>query len=133
MEPTHVSARDPRQLYLDEKVYWLREFIVDLPGKGAHRIQRIFVVRNDQLMPFDKNLGPEWLHAGCPLAQMYAGFEYSVGEVMEIAENMRACKPEPEEPRPLGELWLRQREEERELKAHRSVIPLGSGPAIQRS
>lgn len=114
-------------LRLDEKVWQLIETVRDKPRFGPHRYQIIWSRRGEQLVKFEKDLGPELLYPGASLFQFFCGNEYSVGEAMEIADRAREGKP-PEEREPtdlLGE-YKKELEEKEALRAHRSV----SGPLL---
>ena len=132
MSNKQAETEFPRELPIDEKVWWLRETVRDVDMIGPHLIQKIEVVRNDQKVTYEKSLGPTWMFPGVHPFQFFAGNEYSVGEVMEIADRLRVGKPERDheqdriEKKPLGERYVEQREEVRALRAHRTV----SGPHI---
>ena len=124
----------PRELHVDEKVYWLREVFRDVDMIGLQIIQKIEVIRNDHLVTYEKSLGPAWMFPNANPFQFFAGNEYSVGEVMEIADRCRDGKPpenlEEQNREPIGEGWMKQRAEKEALAHHRSVI--GPHVRIQR-
>ena len=92
----HVSAQSPRYLRLDDKVWFVKEEVRDKPMWGPHRYQHIYVRRDDAQYEYVKDLGPELLYPRASVFNFWAGNEYSAGEVMEIANNIRQNKP-PEE------------------------------------
>ena len=116
----------------DEKVWWLMERWETVPlGRGPHLIQQIQVVRGDAMAVHRRDLGRK---DDLPKAQQHtqgfnfwAGFEYSVGEVQEIADHNRENKALEEEPQDLVGNWLKQQDEKRQLAAHKSV----SGPYVK--
>lgn len=129
-QPTLVT---PDDLFLDEKVWLLRETIEHVDRQGWHRFQAIWVVRNDRLTKFIKDMGPQsqFSNNPCPLI-FWGGFEYSVGEAMEIADMLREGKmPEEREPTDLVGEWMKLLDEKRQWQKHRSVV--GLGITIQRS
>jgi hypothetical protein len=128
----------PEDLAVDERVHSACERVQNVDRQDyPHRFQYIFVVRNDKLTRFDKDLGPNYLFPVAALAfNFLALFEYSVGEVMEIMEYRRNDKPEPnslggtmtdENPSDLWAQWREELEEKQHQKAHRSVV----GPKLR--
>lgn len=83
----------------DEKTLGFREVMRDIPMKGPHRVQRIFVNRSDKVAVYEENLGPWLLFTNPYETQAWLGWEYSVGEAREIADRMRDGNQDPE-PRP---------------------------------
>lgn len=116
-------------LTMDERVEWIAEVEKDKPMFGTHRYQLIQVRRGQMLCDFVKDMGPSFLYANAPpMQQAWLGGQYSVGEAMEIADRMREHKPpEEREPTDLVDGYLRQQDEKRALRAHRSV----SGPLVR--
>lgn len=131
MSNKRADTRFPTELNVDEKVYWLRETFREIDMVGLHLIQKIEVIRDDHKITYEKDLGPAFMYPRATSFQFFAGNEYSVGEVMEIADRCRDGKPpeilEEEDRVPLGERWMNEQEEKRALRAHRSVI----GPHIR--
>lgn len=133
MKPEHLAALGERfPLSVDEKCWQIREsdHPSTKPGGGMRRIQRVWVVRDDTLCEFDKDLGPAWAF---PLAKPFifvAGNEYSVGESLEQADCLRESQPTPEEPHDLMRQWYQELDEKRQLRKHKSVI--GPHQRIQR-
>ena len=120
------------ELNIDEMVWQVRESDHVLKDVvGIHRVQRVWVVRGDELLEFQKDLGPI---ANYPLATpfiFFAGNEYSVGEALEQAEYLREMQPRPEEPSDLIGDWFKQLDELKQLKKKRSVI--GPMSRVQRN
>ena len=125
-----VSLAASRGLHPDEPVWELRERIAlnnKLPGAVPMRIQSIAVNRGDRLVWFDRVMGPEIAFNG-DLIVFWAGFEYSAGEVAEIADRLREGKSEQVEPtRDLIGDYMKELDEQRQLAAHRTVI----GPSVR--
>ena len=131
MKTNHISLLSPNDLFIDEKVWELAETNRDLEQIGSHRIQRIRVRRGDQLEDFEKDMGPSelWPHEQI---HFFAGFEYSVGEAMEIAQMLRESKaPMQRGPRDLFGDWLKFCGEKQQQVAHRTVV--GPLVTIQRN
>lgn len=110
-------------LDVDEKVWQVRESDHVVKGQqGARRVQRVWVVRGEDIVEFQKDLGPS---SKFPLAKPFifvAGNEYSVGEALEQAEYLRDAVPEPEEPSDMIGDWFKQLDEMREIRKRRSVV-----------
>lgn len=120
--PDFLSNASAYSLRVDEKVWYMREDVRDKPQWGMHRYQHIFVRRGEMQYEYVKDMGPEMLYPKASVFQFWAGNEYSVGEVMEIADRIRDNKPpEEREPTDLGKKFMEQQEEKRALRAHRSV------------
>lgn len=122
------TAPAHRGLHPDEKVWELRERVVvdsRTPGAVPVRVQSLRVLRNDRLVWFDRVMGPEAAFTGS-LIEFWAAFEYSAGEVVEIAERLREGKPEQTEPSDLIGDYLKELDEKRQLAARRTT----SGPYL---
>ena len=87
----------------DEKGYLLTENWREVPMRGKHRIQRIWVARADRLAVFETAMGP-WEPDAMPF-QILSGIDddpplhwaYKVGELREIADNLRTNPNDPKE------------------------------------
>lgn len=129
--PDLLPVKPQASLQVDERCWQLRESPRIGPLGDMRWMQRVWVVRGEDMCEFDKDLGPAWAY---PLAKpfMFVSWnEYSVGEAMEQANYLREAQPEPEEPHDLMGQWFRQLDEMRNILANRSVI--GPGAFIQRN
>ena len=110
----------------DEKAWLLHEGWSKTP-LGLHRVQRIWVLRDDALAVYVTDMGPAERFPGMQRFQVPALWEYSVAELQEIADQIRGVKPPDDRPpTPLLEVYCQNLEEEAAQRAHRTVI----GPAI---
>jgi hypothetical protein len=116
-------------LMVDEKVWAARESDHVVGGK-RRRIQRVFVRRGDTELEFQLDRGPAELFKHEYPWQFFAGNEYSMGEVQEIAMFLREAKPEAEEPHNLMQDWFKQLDRQRSERTHRSNY--GYGGWVQR-
>ncbi len=126
LELEHQAVGEP-PLHPDERVEWVREYVREKPMFGPYRYQSMRVHRGDRLVVFEVELGPEIQFSGAHPINGYLGFEYSVGEACDIANEARYGRPEPEEPQDLVKNWFEQLDESRQQKTHRSV----SGPDVR--
>lgn len=112
----------------DEKAYWLSEGWRPIPPlPGERRIQIIHVLRGDQIVLWEKDLGPKG-NFQADKFQIPSFWEYSVAELQEIADYLREGKPlsNPEERLDLMACWAKELDERQMLRTHKSVY----GPAL---
>ena len=117
----------------DEKAYLLMEGWHLNPLFGERRVQRIWVLRDDDLAVWTKDLGPRDAFRadrfqipsgiGNDHVELWA---YSVGEIREIADYLRGERHEHEPPSPMWQLYCQDLDEKLAQKAHRTV----TGPLI---
>lgn len=119
-----VTPTGSQSLHVDEWVEWLEEFSRNVVG-GRRRIQRITVRRGEYWCDFEKDMGPAENFRPNPLF-MVLGSAYRVGEAMDMAERLREDKAPEETKSTLAEDYLRERDEARQLRKHRTV----SGPSL---
>jgi hypothetical protein len=87
----------------DEPCFMLAELHLQSPGyKGFHRYQLLTVVRDDRLVEFRRDLGPALKFQGVDQFRVPGGVhlpngklavEHTVGELIEIANEMRSRAP----------------------------------------
>ena len=139
-----TAALTTDYLLNDEKAYLLLETWREIPMKGQHRIQKVFVARGDRLAVYETDLGPVSRFPGANVFQVLSGIDddppmhwaYTVGEIKEIAETLRYDSVDPN-PRPVKTaeefktVWFDNLEEKAAMIRHRTT----SGPhiTIQRS
>jgi len=117
------TKQDGIRLGLDEKVEWLWEADKDKPMFGSYRYQHIQLARDGEMHHFVWEMG---LSSEYPLAHpfnFFAGGYYSVGEALEIADNLRQNKPpEEHEPIDLAMSYLKLIEERHKRRRHASTF-----------
>lgn len=79
---TDVRLRD------DDRCWEVTELHEHVTGLGMRRIQRVYVMRDDELYSYEKDLGPAVRFTGQPSRFVSFG-EDSVGAVLEMAERAR--------------------------------------------
>ena len=135
----HVIEVRTRTVFDDEPCYYLGEFHrPSRTGKSVSRYQMLKVVRDDRLMTAWVYLGPRQAFAQdefqIPGGEMYEGrgrVWHTVGELREIADELRGRKPRQEqEPMDLQSGFRRFAEEQVRRQRHQSTF--GAGVHLQR-
>jgi len=104
----------------DEKAYWLISTWQRTP-LGDRRVERIWVLRNDQIVMHEEDKGPWDMTRDHPF-QAAGLWLYSVAELREIAEVGAGMKaPDDDEHLGLLQVWFEELDERRMQAAHRSV------------
>lgn len=107
----------------DEKAYWLTE-TWRRTALGDRRHQEIAVLRGDTIAIYQDDLGAWDINADKPL-QIPGFWEYSVGELREMADMVRGDKPpDRNEPIDLITVWAKELDERRMRRDHTSVSGL---------
>ncbi len=112
----------------DEKAFWLTETWRRTP-LGDRRVQRIQVLRGDEIVVYEQDAGPWDMENDQPF-QAPSFWEYSVAELQEIALSNRNGKAptDPDDRMDILEVWARELDERRMRAEHRSV----SGPYFSK-
>jgi hypothetical protein len=124
-----VSTGLPQgKLHLDEKVEWIWERDETRGILGHHRIQHIQLVRGGKMRHFFADMGSQISHPHWQPYNFWAAGVYSVGECLEIGENLRESKPpEWHQPVNLAQSYLNLLEEKQKRRVHASEF----GPYIK--
>jgi len=78
----------------NEKAMGIAEVEKQSPGsKGFHRYQIIYVIRDGQIAEFTKDLGKAKLFNWTNPFAIYSFMEYTVAELMGMAETVRHSPP----------------------------------------
>ena len=112
----------------DEKAYWLIESW-KVTDRGLRRIQRIQVLRSDEIAVYETDAGSWDMDTDQPF-QAPSFWEYSVAELQDIAleaRNMRAPR-DPDDHIDLIGVWAGQLDERRMRRQHRSTF----GPLVRK-
>lgn len=89
MKAADIRNQTP-YILADEKAMGLMEVeLLTEDGKGVHRYQIIYVVRNDQQSPYVVDLGDRLLFPNPPL-HIFSYLEHSVAELQDMADEARA-------------------------------------------
>ena len=89
MKAADIRNQTP-YILADERAMGLMEVELLTPdGKGIHRYQIIYVVRNDQQSPHVVDLGDRLLFPNPPL-NIFSYLEHSVAELQNMADEARA-------------------------------------------
>ena len=127
----------------DEPCFLLVEVVLKTPDEhDYHRYQLVYVVRDDSLAEYRADLGPAWgfandqfrIPGGSVNDDGRIEIVHTVGELQDIAEELRFGPAPQGEPRPVRDLigdWHRQLEETDLIRKHRTTI--GPGGWVQRS
>ncbi len=127
----------------DEPCFLLVEVVLKTPDEHEyHRYQLLYVVRDDQLAEHRIDLGRADMYrndqfripGGATLDSGHIEIVHTVGELQDIADELRLGPPPHGEPRPQRDLigdWHRQLEETDLVRKHRTTS--GPGGWVQRS
>lgn len=106
----------------DEKAYWLTETWRRTPI-GTRRMQRIMVLRGDEIVAHEEDLGAWDMDVDKPF-QAPGFWEYSVAELQDIAQQAREQKPptDSDDRIDLVQTWAQELDERRMQRDHQSTF-----------
>lgn len=111
------------QVWPDEKAYWLTENWRCDPAGGVRRVQRIAVLRGDEIAVYEEDKGAWDMDVDTPF-QVPSFWEYKVAELQEIALHAHEGKPptDPDDRLDLIAVWAVELDERRMRRDHRSTF-----------